>query len=186
MATMERQLLEVIDILDAEGIVYHLEGGTLLGIVREQRILPWDHDTDISILRSSLPDAMGALAKIKKKGWRLTFRTYDEPNGYAEVGDTCLVRVKDRKLYFIAGDHMLDFFVKTEKDGYVYWKAAGNIMRVKASYYDGYETVEWRGRDIKVPVNYRDYLTEKYGDWSVPVKDWHCDQEETIFKKRDE
>jgi len=25
-----------------------------------------------------------------------------------------------------------------------------------------------------VPNAYRDYLTEKYGDWSVPVKEWDC------------
>lgn len=185
MKVLERQLLNVIDVLDKHKVVYHLEGGTLLGIVREQRLLPWDHDTDISIMRQSLPALEGALSEIKSNGWRITVREYSNENGYSKVGDTRVVKIKDKKFFIIAGDNALDMFIKTEADGFVYWTAAGNIMRVKASYYEGYDTVSWCGRDLKVPVNYRDYLTEKYGDWSIPVKEWSCDNEKTIVKERE-
>lgn len=184
LEVLERQLLDVTDILDEEGIVYHLEGGTLLGIVREQRLLPWDHDTDISILREDLPAVERALKKVRKKGWRISLKTYEEAVDHAEIGDTRMVRIKDRKLHFIAGDNVLDFFIKTRKDGFVYWQALGNIMRVDAKYYDGFETVSWRGRELKVPVDYKGYLTEKYGDWSVPVREWNCDLEKTIVRVR--
>jgi phosphorylcholine metabolism protein LicD len=33
-----------------------------------------------------------------------------------------------------------------------------------------YDKIEWEGRELRVPKNYTDYLTEKYGDWSVTVK----------------
>ena len=37
------------DFLTKHRINYFLEGGTLLGIVRDGDLLPWDHDVDISI-----------------------------------------------------------------------------------------------------------------------------------------
>jgi hypothetical protein len=32
-----------------------------------------------------------------------------------------------------------------------------------------------------VPRYFKAYLTEKYGDWSVTVKNWSCKGELTIF-----
>jgi hypothetical protein len=54
-------------------------------------------------------------------------------------------------------------------------------MRVDRSYFDGCDTIVWQGRKLRVPKNYPDYLTEKYGDWSVTVKNWSCKGELTIF-----
>jgi lipopolysaccharide cholinephosphotransferase len=34
--------------------------------------------------------------------------------------------------------------------------------------------VLFHGVHLKVPHQYKDYLTKKYGDWSVPVKEWDC------------
>jgi phosphorylcholine metabolism protein LicD len=46
----ENLLREIVTILDNSNITYCLEGGTLLGIYRENRLLPWDSDLDLSIL----------------------------------------------------------------------------------------------------------------------------------------
>ena len=42
-------LFEVCDILKINSINYWICHGTLLGIVRENRILPWDNDIDIGV-----------------------------------------------------------------------------------------------------------------------------------------
>ncbi|XP_078097880.1 ribitol 5-phosphate transferase FKRP [Mustelus asterias] len=39
----------VIKILESSGVRYWLEGGTLLGAVRHQDIIPWDYDVDLGI-----------------------------------------------------------------------------------------------------------------------------------------
>uniref|UniRef100_UPI00398F0A3B ribitol 5-phosphate transferase FKRP n=1 Tax=Pristiophorus japonicus TaxID=55135 RepID=UPI00398F0A3B len=39
----------VIGILESSGVRYWLEGGTLLGAVRHQDIIPWDYDVDLGI-----------------------------------------------------------------------------------------------------------------------------------------
>ncbi|XP_051900040.1 fukutin-related protein [Pristis pectinata] len=39
----------VIKILESSGVRYWMEGGTLLGAVRQQDIIPWDYDVDLGI-----------------------------------------------------------------------------------------------------------------------------------------
>ncbi len=179
-SVLERQLLGVVDILNDAKVPYYLEGGTLLGIVREGRLLPWDSDTDISIMRRDLPGLMGLLPKIRNLGWRLRTKKYKQDHLFAKKGLPRIIKVKDRKSLIKKTSNCLDIIIKDELDGHVYWEAADFVMKVENSYYDGFDEIEWRGRSLKAPRNYTDYLTEKYGDWSVVQKEWSCSMEQTI------
>jgi len=55
------KLKYIIKILDSAGIKWWIDHGTLLGIIREARLLPWDDDIDISIFKSDLERAWKAL-----------------------------------------------------------------------------------------------------------------------------
>ncbi|XP_061682515.1 fukutin-related protein [Syngnathoides biaculeatus] len=46
----------VINILESSGVRYWLEGGTLLGAVRHQDIIPWDYDVDLGIYLEDVPN----------------------------------------------------------------------------------------------------------------------------------
>ncbi|PIE81085.1 MAG: lipopolysaccharide cholinephosphotransferase, partial [Candidatus Delongbacteria bacterium] len=45
----KKMLVDSTNILEENNIKYILEAGTLLGIVRENRLLPWDNDIDITV-----------------------------------------------------------------------------------------------------------------------------------------
>jgi len=47
-------LFKACKILDANSINYWICNGTLLGIIRENRILPWDHDIDIAVWENEI------------------------------------------------------------------------------------------------------------------------------------
>lgn len=51
----KRLFLELIDIFDREGFPFWADGGTMLGAVRHQGIIPWDKDIDIGLLLPELP-----------------------------------------------------------------------------------------------------------------------------------
>lgn len=178
--TLKRQLHSVLDAMEELGVPYHLEGGTLLGIVRDGDILPWDKDTDISIMREDahrLPELYAALAA---RHWRLSLRRYMEEKPYCPAGEIRLIKVKGRKMLVLPDEHMLDIFVKTRHEGHVWWQAVRHTLRVDEHHYDGFELVEWEGRKVRAPLDYKAYLTAKYGDWSKPVKEWTVDMEQTI------
>ena len=179
ISILKEQLLEVVKTLDAAKIQYHLEGGTLLGCLRDGDLIPWDHDADISIMSDDL-DRVETVIKNFPKRWKVSLRFFDKDYEFAKKGDLRLIKIKDRHAYFISGANTTDIFLKFRHEGKVYWEAAGNIMAVDKRYYDGTEQLSCLGRQLSTPVDSESYLTDKYGDWQSPVKEWHCSQEKTI------
>lgn len=182
-ATMNRLMHDVLNVLDGLGIKYHLEGGTLLGIVRDGDLLPWDHDADVSIMREDVGHARAIIWALRRKGWRLSIRRYDRDHIYAKKGEIRLIKVKGRRFFFFPDQHMLDIFIKTRHDGFVYWEAMRCTMRVPQDHFDGQTPVDWKGRTVFAPLRHEDYLAAKYGNWQVPVKDWQTTNEGTIVER---
>lgn len=59
------RLNRVASILNSIGIRWWIDHGTLLGVLREQRLLPWDHDIDLSIFAEDLDRCFESLWKSK-------------------------------------------------------------------------------------------------------------------------
>lgn len=175
-----RMLFYIVDLLDLYEIPYHLEGGTLLGIVRDGQLIPWDHDLDISIMSRSLDQLVDILEK-RKSPYRFRIRK----KGH----EVSVIKVKERWVHYLSElvpflfrsrNVTLDIFIKYNVQEGTYWYVGGNTMRVETGFYESYEVVNYMGRQFRVPVNYQRYLTEKYGNWKIPVKDWSYLQEKTI------
>ena len=179
--TLRQQFIEIIDLLNGKDIPYHLEGGVLLGIVRDGDLLPWDNDTDLSINFEDYELLEIAAKEIKRLGWRCKFKKFDTSSSFATADDIRVFKISDYWLGCLKGGNRMDIFLKYQVDGYRCWSAAGAFMRVDNKYYDGYELIEWNNRKLRVPKHYREYLAEKYGDWSVPQKVWSAKSEGTVF-----
>ena len=64
-----KNLQEVKMIFDKFNIVYWLDLGTLLGAVRNGKIIPWDDDIDFGVMDSSWEKIVSILAEFKKRGF---------------------------------------------------------------------------------------------------------------------
>ena len=172
-------LLRVTDILDRNQVIYHLEGGTLLGIVRDGDLLPWEHDLDISIPAHQLDRFIRCASELSSLKWILRSR-YRFSKKHDAWGDNAyrLFKIKNRKFIFFSGRFCFDIFVKYEFENYVYWEAKEKLMRVEKKFYQSYEEIEYFGKKLKVPNSYKEYLSVKYGDWSIKVKEWDCSRDE--------
>lgn len=169
----KKMLLEVIDILNARGVIYHLEGGTLLGIVRDGDLIPWDKDTDISIPADQVEKFKACIPAIRMKLWRVVTRRAKKDAPAWRAGDYRAFKIKNRSLlFFLSGNLCLDVFVKYVKEPFVYCIAKEKILRVDAKFYRSYEEISYEGRKVKVPNHYEEYLAARYGDWRTPVKEW--------------
>ena len=72
----ENLLSEVTSIFESCNINYWLEGGTLLGLRREGRLLPWDNDLDISIHKSEFNKLSLLQNTLKKKGFIIVEKVF--------------------------------------------------------------------------------------------------------------
>jgi LicD family len=179
LARARRMLLAISAVLDACGVRYHLEGGTLLGIARDGDLLPWDNDMDLSIPAEDYPRfAEKALPRLFLKGLRTSKRRFPSDQPMWRRGAVRMIKVRTRRLLVLRGSPCLDVFVKFRHDGHVYWQAGEKIMRVPADIYDADSSLQWQGRALRVPKAYERYLELKYGNWRTPVKHWNCATDE--------
>jgi phosphorylcholine metabolism protein LicD len=179
-------LFDVVRFLDDEQIAYHLEGGTLLGLVRDKELLPWDHDIDLSISVNNAEMFAKKKWKLYLNGYRISERRVKKDIGALKKGQHRIFKVKKiwpaifrsvlpmvRRHYIVA-----DIFVKSSDDKFTYWQAMDKVMKVDRRYYSDHETIVYQGVKLKVPFDYKGYLADKFGDWRTPVKIWSCGKDE--------
>lgn len=185
-------LVDIVDYLEEGNIDYHLEGGTLLGFVRDGDFLEWDHDIDLSIPVAFAEKFYSGRYRLWMKGYRVTRRRSIISHGPIREGDLRIFKVKGVLHSFLKlfsgklkeSQLVADIFLKFDDGSDVYWIAKERLMKVTNRFYEAYEEVEYNGRRFRAPSYYKDYLTAKYGDWSVPVKEWNCaDDENTVIMK---
>lgn len=134
--------------------------GTLLGLAREGRLIAWDDDIDIVIFDDEVDEVQNILISnislleqffevvISRRNYKsgkpasLTIECFSNGQFEFDVNFDCS---------FIEGD-----FVKHEL----------NDSPIK--YFSSHDLFEFKGELLKVPSNYREFLTYTYGDWEVP------------------
>lgn len=181
-----RMLNNVCRILDGNGIPYVLEGGTLLGIVREQRLLPWDNDVDITITDEHLQKLVRIQHLFWLRGYRIRVRRSVKELPHFPAGSVRLVKVKTRRLYVFKGLDLMDVFVKKKVNDRYYWSVGVVSPVLKSAPADFYEKLtrfEYNGYRYSVPRDYEQYLTYRYGDWKVPVKEYDFRKDDLAIEK---
>lgn len=169
----EKLLADVITIFESCKVTYWLEGGTLLGLRREGRLLPWDNDLDISVHESELGKLSGLRNILEKKGFRVRTRRFTEDSDVFKKGDLRMIKIRTKRFFgMIKGNVCLDIFIKYTKDEKTFWEIANKVKNVPSKYYTALKNLEFKGKSYTIPKLTDEYLTYRYGDWETPVKDW--------------
>lgn len=183
-------LLYITTVLQNHNIEYFLEGGTLLGIVRDGRLLEWDHDIDLSVNQGELEKLLRLKWFFAFRGFKFTIRKNPKQKGPFKAGDILVIKIKPIIDYLLQIIRMhntphypvCDIFIKYYDNGHYYWHAKNKIMRVKSHYYESHDLVAYGDVKLYAPASHKEYLTEKYGNWAVPVRTWDCAvDEKTIW-----
>lgn len=166
-----RMLRTVCGLLDRHRIPYVVDGGTLLGIVRENRLLPWDHDVDITIAESEAARLLALKWRFWLAGCRLSPRRTQVAMPDFAPGTLRVIKVEARRLA------LMDIFVK-KKVGDSYRWIIGTKKQVLKSvpcrFYESRARFRFDGYDYAVPADYEGYLACRYGDWRRVIKDYNC------------
>lgn len=149
-----------VEALDEAGAVHWVTYGTLLGLVREGRLLPHDDDIDLAVLAGA--DTARITAAMERRGLRRIL----EQVGRDGVG----------KLKYAMGLVVIDLFVVQDEDGVLvdYCPVARrSLVR------DTHPPVtivrrELGGLQLPVPSDAEGYLVHLYGtSWRQPVTAWN-------------
>lgn len=169
----ENLLSEVTSIFESCNVTYWLEGGTLLGLRREGRLLPWDNDLDISIHESEINKLSLLQSTLKKKGYRVRTRVFEKDSDVFKKGDLRMIKIRTKRFFgILKGNVCLDVFIKYTKNEKTYWEIANKVKNVPSKYYDTFKTFDFKGKPYAIPELTDEYLTYRYDDWQTPVKDW--------------
>ncbi len=174
--TAKKMLKDTCRIFEESNIDYVLEGGTLLGIVRESRLLPWDNDLDITITDNFTKKLLSIRWRLWLAGYRTRIRTYKLDIGPFKKGRIRMMKIQTRKLFFFKGVSLLDIFIKTKKDGKYFWTVGARNPVLKSApcqYYEEFTKTEFDGHKYSIPKDYEEYLVYRYGNWQTPVKEWN-------------
>lgn len=68
-----KNLMEVKEILGKLGIKYWLDWGTLLGAVRDGKIIEWDHDIDLGTMDDSWEKIVSTIPEFERRGFYVEF-----------------------------------------------------------------------------------------------------------------
>ena len=172
-----KMLRDTVDILDRCEIDYVLEAGTLLGIVRENRLLPWDNDVDITITRQYIKPLKRIIWKFWLLGYSVRVKHYRRDLKYFKQGEIRIIKIKHISPgNFFRKDVVVDLFLKKKIGKEYYWTVGVKAPVLKAvpeRFYDQHTQIEFEGKLFSVPKDYIGYLECHYGkDWRIPVKEW--------------
>ena len=123
------------------------------------------------------------------RGYKLSVRKSKISLGPIAAGQYSVFKVKPILSYLMKAifpsyeSLVMDIFVKSKDAHHTYWQAKETVMRVENKFYESGDGIKYRGVVLKTPNHYCEYLTLKYGDWKIPVKDWDCSKDEkTIIR----
>jgi len=71
-------LKQVKEVLDKHKVKYWLETGTLLGAIRDGKIIPWDRDIDLGTWHSQLSKIYAAIQELPDKEFKLLFQEWSD------------------------------------------------------------------------------------------------------------
>lgn len=183
-----KMLYDITKIMEKKSIPYWLEGGTLLGIIRENRLLPWDNDMDISIFKKDYKKLLWNSIFFFLAGYRVSYRKFHKDVGPFKKGEFRMIKVRNFTRLFGKGDVLLDIFVKKKVENNYYWVVGVKTVVLKSSpakYLEKQGKVTFNGKEYSIPAEYKGYLTHRYKDWETPVKTWDFKKDDNAIVKDD-
>jgi phosphorylcholine metabolism protein LicD len=152
------EFLKICEILDKLKINYFLQTGILLGAIRDNDLIKWDWDIEISVFSDDFFPSIDLVANdLKKNGFKI-------------------LKINKKK-----DDSKIDFVGKYSKEVTGYTIFSWNYSRTKDLYWrreltvpskflKTLSTINFFGREFKCPNNPEEYLEFSYGDWKTPIR----------------
>ena len=167
---LARQMLGLFaDLFRAARIPYFVDHGTLLGILRDGDLLPWDDDLDLSVPSEFAPAALAALRAGQANlpfADRLLWSAETIADADSGIVQGVVLSYPEQNPLRLRKFAASVWFMFRSGDSIRQY-----INLAPARFYDHPAELVFRGRRHPVPAPTPEYLELHYGDWLTPVRD---------------
>ena len=154
----KKEFLLICNILDKLKINFFLQTGILLGAVRDNDLIKWDWDVEISVFGEEFIKRIDEVAEELKKN-KFKILTVNKKKNDSKI---------DFVGYFdesVTGYTIFSWY--HSKIRRVYWRREYNVPE---KYFQNLSKINFLGREFNCPNNPKDYLSYAYGDWRTPIR----------------
>lgn len=175
-ALIQKQGFEIIgtlqSVLDQLDITFFFDMGTLLGIVREGKLLGHDLDIDTAVIIEAEDDIQKVTEKLIQNGCVHKYRYIVDGIGIVEDSFNIGGVKFDVNYYQHNGENDI-CYLGYKKPDQNYEEGTMNVVSLSCPKIKNVVKIQVNGREINVPVCPEQYLANRYGDnWRVPDKDY--------------
>jgi len=149
----KKGFIEVTDFFDELKINYFLQGGVLLGAVRNQNFIKWDWDVEISLFEKDLI-----------KNWDIIINSLTEKNFkiHKENNNRTQLKIELYKYQPIDITSFTIFGWSYDHKSNCYFRKK---IKIPGNFINNMDSIKFMGKIFKCPGPVEKYLEYQYGDW---------------------
>lgn len=168
----EETVRAIQEMLDSTGVFFFFDMGTLLGIIREGRLLRHDMDIDVAVFTEDASQKESLKQTLLAKGCTLRYSYSVEELGVVE--DSFVYNdIKFDINYFseVNGMDVCYLMYTDPNKGYPVGKMS--VVQLMTPHISALKKIDFGGCMINVPEDPEKYLAARYGEnWRIPDKNY--------------
>jgi phosphorylcholine metabolism protein LicD len=154
----KKGFFEIINILKSKNIFFFLQGGVLLGAVRNNDFIQWDWDVEISLFSDEFFEKRELIKNaLLENGFKIFKENYERERIKIDV-----YKYQD---YATTGYTLFGWTFNKEKN-----KILRGEINIPSKFMDNMEKITFLDEEFYCPGPVNDYLTYQYGNWRKEIR----------------